>query len=188
MRMACATTVALLGAVPKANAFASAGSLARTAPAVAKRSSVGLSAALRRYWSMSTETGAGTRKSQVAYLRSLTGSSAMSSSGDPKTVAAASAPGVSLDSTGPKRVLVPIADGSEEIESVTIIDTLVRAGASVTVASVGEDVQVKIPVAARSFLLCRSVGVTRALSSAVGSSSPPASCIIRHVKRGATGI
>eukprot|EP00624_Nannochloropsis_granulata_P004678 evm.model.NODE_3360_length_4868_cov_47.886810.1 len=35
-----------------------------------------------------------------------------------------------------KKVLVPIADGSEEIESVTIIDVLVRAGATVTVASV----------------------------------------------------
>ena len=33
-------------------------------------------------------------------------------------------------------VLVPIADGSEEIETVCIVDTLVRAGAEVTVASV----------------------------------------------------
>ena len=37
-----------------------------------------------------------------------------------------------------KRVLVPIADGSEEIESVAIIDVLRRAGAEVTVASVDE--------------------------------------------------
>lgn len=35
-----------------------------------------------------------------------------------------------------KKVLVPIADGIEEIESVCIIDVLRRAGAEVTVASV----------------------------------------------------
>ena len=36
-----------------------------------------------------------------------------------------------------RRVLVPIADGTEEIEAVCIIDVLRRAGAEVTVASVG---------------------------------------------------
>jgi 4-methyl-5(b-hydroxyethyl)-thiazole monophosphate biosynthesis len=36
-----------------------------------------------------------------------------------------------------KKVLVPIADGTEEIEAVCIIDVLRRAGAEVVVASVG---------------------------------------------------
>lgn len=38
-----------------------------------------------------------------------------------------------------KKVLVPIADGSEEIETTCIQDTLVRFGAAVTVASVKPD-------------------------------------------------
>lgn len=37
-----------------------------------------------------------------------------------------------------KTVLIPVADGSEDIESVTLIDVLRRAGAAVTVAAVGE--------------------------------------------------
>ncbi|KAL2614174.1 hypothetical protein R1flu_025866 [Riccia fluitans] len=44
------------------------------------------------------------------------------------------------------RVLVPIANGSEDIESVVIIDVLRRAGFDVVVASVAEDLQI---VAAR---------------------------------------
>src|SRR4030042_3401980 len=36
-----------------------------------------------------------------------------------------------------KKVLIAIADGTEELEAVTIIDTLRRAQADVTIASVG---------------------------------------------------
>ena len=54
----------------------------------------------------------------------------------------AAAAGGGTSSSGTKTVLVPVADGSEEIESVTIIDTLVRAGAKVTVASVMPHLQV----------------------------------------------
>lgn len=44
----------------------------------------------------------------------------------------------------PIKVLVPIAEDSEEIETACITDTLVRAGAEVTVASVEPQLQVKM--------------------------------------------
>ncbi|KAJ0389522.1 hypothetical protein P43SY_010446 [Pythium insidiosum] len=37
--------------------------------------------------------------------------------------------------------LIPVADGSEEIEAVTLADVLVRGGVQVTVASVGQKEQ-----------------------------------------------
>lgn len=49
----------------------------------------------------------------------------------------------SSDSSPKKRVLVPIADDSEEIETTCITDTLVRFGAEVVVASVKPDGELK---------------------------------------------
>jgi 4-methyl-5(b-hydroxyethyl)-thiazole monophosphate biosynthesis len=42
----------------------------------------------------------------------------------------------------PRKVLVPVADGTEDIEAVCIIDTLRRAGYDVTVASVENRLQI----------------------------------------------
>lgn len=42
-----------------------------------------------------------------------------------------------------KRVLVPICDGSEEIETTCITDTLTRFGAEVVIASVKSDGELK---------------------------------------------
>lgn len=50
---------------------------------------------------------------------------------------------ISMSSSSTKTVLVPIGNGSEEMEAVIIIDVLRRAGASVTVASVESDLNVK---------------------------------------------
>lgn len=46
-----------------------------------------------------------------------------------------------------KRVLIPVADGSEDIETVTLIDVLRRADAEVCVASVAEQGRLQITAA-----------------------------------------
>lgn len=45
-------------------------------------------------------------------------------------------------SSSSKSVLVAVANGSEEVETVSVVDTLVRAGANVTLASVEDSLQV----------------------------------------------
>ncbi len=39
-----------------------------------------------------------------------------------------------------KKILVPVADGTEELEAICIVDVLKRAGADVTIASVNKEV------------------------------------------------
>ena len=57
-----------------------------------------------------------------------------------------------------KQALVPVADGSEEIEAVTIIDVLRRAGVAVTVASVSASKDLKI-TAARGTQIVADCGI-----------------------------
>lgn len=120
----------LLGALPKASAFVSVGALSRVHMAP---TTVIACSSLGRY-----RAGTTPRTARTSFIRYLTGGS---------STRFASGTGLTMQASGkvsPKHVLVPVADGSEEIESVTIIDTLVRAGASVTVASVSENTQVRL--------------------------------------------
>lgn len=156
MRDPTFTTAALVGALPKAHAFFVAtrlGSLALEAPRPA--ATIRLPTAPDR---SQIRSGLLARRESVsrigtvsrAGLRRLTGSpSALfvsgGDSGASTTKMSAAVSAVEAGEGQPKRVLVPVADGSEEIESVTIIDTLVRAGALVTVASVGDEKAVSPP-------------------------------------------
>lgn len=134
--MAC--LVSLRGSLPRAQAFVTAATgrgLATTTTTT--------TAFARRHHHLARHTvaAAAITTPRPPTERSLTGSPAtlmFSSVGGPAEAAMATAV-----PAGPKHVLVPVADGSEEIESVTIIDTLVRAGALVTVASVGPEVEVR---------------------------------------------
>ncbi|CAN0355982.1 unnamed protein product [Ectocarpus sp. 6 AP-2014] len=129
--MAC--LVSLRGSIPGAQAFVTAA----TGRGFATTTTTAFA---RRHHHLGRHTAAAATTARPPTERSMTGSPAtlmFSSVGGPAEAAMAAAA-----AAGAKHVLVPVADGSEEIESVTIIDTLVRAGALVTVASVGPEVEV----------------------------------------------
>ena len=71
----------------------------------------------------------------------VTPSSALQLSRRSATIASArrGAAAAAAAEDAPKKVLVPVADGTEEIEAVTVIDVLRRAGAEVVVMSVEDD-------------------------------------------------
>lgn len=140
----------LVGALPKAHAFVGSGPLfvARLpVPPSASRLATARPLAIGCY---RVRSAPARTDSAASALKSLTGSWAFFASGGAAAVGAAgrgAAAAVTVEGGAAgevmtKHVLVPVADGSEEIESVTIIDTLVRAGAVVTVASVAESVEV----------------------------------------------
>jgi hypothetical protein len=60
-----------------------------------------------------------------------------------------------MSQTPTLRILVPVANGSEELETVAIVDTLRRAGLDVTLASVHSDARV---VCSRKMVLLADAG------------------------------
>lgn len=72
-------------------------------------------------------------------LNSCTSSSAFRLAVPATALRLHSSSSVGLEMTDKKQVLVPIADGSEEIETTCITDTLTRFGSQVTIASVKPD-------------------------------------------------
>ena len=46
----------------------------------------------------------------------------------------------------PRNVLVPVADGSEELETISIVNPLRRAGNNVVIASVSDSLMVKVSI------------------------------------------
>lgn len=61
------------------------------------------------------------------------------------------------------KVLIPMAEGCEELEAVTLIDIFRRAGFEVVIAGLGESVPVKC---ARGTVILPNVGLDRALNEA----------------------
>ena len=62
----------------------------------------------------------------------------------PRQMSSPAANAATADGAPKKKVLVPVADGTEEIEAVTVIDVLRRAGAEVVVCSVEDDGRVEV--------------------------------------------
>ncbi|CAM8994135.1 hypothetical protein QQ045_007046 [Rhodiola kirilowii] len=82
----------------------------------------------------------------VAHPRKAASSKRSTNASDmdvPATTATITIPAMVGDPIGPKKVLVPIGFGTEEMEAVIIIDVLRRAGAEVTVASVELQLEVE---------------------------------------------
>ena len=74
-------------------------------------------------------------------------------------------PTLSMLSLAAPKVLVPIADDSEEVETACITDTLVRAGASVTVASVMPDGRLQVSMS-RGLKVCADTTIEECASQA----------------------